>query len=85
MTANNPRRRPIKQYSPAMKTVGKAIQQEATVIVVMIIALILIDIFGLRDFAAFIWELVFPLVLKVVITTAIITSGIIFIESLNND
>jgi hypothetical protein len=80
-----PRRRDIKRYSPPMRILGRLIQQEATVIVVLIIALILMEIFGLRNLAVFIWELVFPVVLKVVITTAIIASGIIFVESLNTD
>jgi hypothetical protein len=82
---NYPRRRPVKKYSLPMRIIGKLIQQEAAVIVVLMIALILMDIFGLRDLAAFIWDLVLLPVMKVVITTAIIASGIIFIESLNTD
>ncbi len=74
-----------REYSFLMKLAGNFIKQEAMLIVLLAILLILMEIFGLGNFAASIWNLVLPLLLKVMITTVILIGGVAFIESLNPD
>jgi hypothetical protein len=86
MTTNRTGRRTSgREYSFALRLAGSFIKQEAAMTVVLMILLILMEIFGLGDFASSIWNFVLPLLLKVMITTVILIGGVAFIESLNPD
>jgi hypothetical protein len=79
------RRTSGREYSFALKLVGHLIKQEATLAVVLAILLALMELCSLGDLATSIWNLLLPLLLKVMIASGILLAGIAFIESLNTD